>query len=210
MDRGFQKGPLPKSYHTYATMMKLGKVVAYLKKIQKIDKSRDTSLEFCWHQHFFTRIQRFLLYLEIQMKISFQNLVSNSFNFVWVVKGCFKKHGCNFVDIGYFLKIGFFLKIEVFWNKGYDVIIFVHSITNKILSRESHYIIYVVMWPKFGNHFYESRCNNVNFYQDLTRKTNFFKRCSWFKFNNLGLRLDMGLKFYTSVAKVLKLKVRKL
>ena len=45
---------------------------------------------------------------------------------------------------------------------------------------------------------------------DLTRKTTFFKRRSWFKFNNLGLALGAGLKFYTSVAKVLKLKARKI
>ena len=32
---------------------------------------------------------------------------------------------------------------------------------------------------------------------------------SWLKFNNLGLALAMVLKFYTSVAKGLKLKVRK-
>ena len=43
------------------------------------------------------------------------------------------------------------LKIRVFWNKGYDVIISVHDVTNKILSRDSNYIIDVVMWPKFGN-----------------------------------------------------------
>ena len=43
------------------------------------------------------------------------------------------------------------LKITVFWNKGYDVIIFVHDVTNKILSRDSNYIVDVVMWPKFGN-----------------------------------------------------------
>ena len=43
------------------------------------------------------------------------------------------------------------LKIRVFWNKGYDVIIFVHDVTNKILSRDSNYIIDLVMWPKFGN-----------------------------------------------------------
>ena len=30
-----------------------------------------------------------------------------------------------------------------------------------------------------------------------------------FKFNNLGLELGMALKFYTSVPKLLKLKVRK-
>ena len=43
------------------------------------------------------------------------------------------------------------LEITVFWKKGYDVIISVHDVTNKILSRDSNYIIDVVMWPKFGN-----------------------------------------------------------
>ena len=42
------------------------------------------------------------------------------------------------------------LKIRVFLNKGYDVIISVHDITNKFLLRDSNYIIDVVMWPKFG------------------------------------------------------------
>ena len=43
------------------------------------------------------------------------------------------------------------LKITVFWNKGYDVIIYVYDVTNKILSRNSNYIVDVVMWQKFGN-----------------------------------------------------------
>ena len=43
------------------------------------------------------------------------------------------------------------LKITAFWNKGHDVIIHVHDVTNKILSRDSNYIVVVVMWPKFGN-----------------------------------------------------------
>ena len=43
------------------------------------------------------------------------------------------------------------LKIKIFWYKGYDVIIYVHDITNKILSRDSNYIVHVVMWPKFDN-----------------------------------------------------------
>ena len=38
------------------------------------------------------------------------------------------------------------LKIKVF-KKGYDIIISVHDITNKILSCESNYIVYVVMRP---------------------------------------------------------------
>ena len=44
----------------------------------------------------------------------------------------------------------------------------------------------------------------VKFNKDLTRKTT-----SWLKFNNLGLALGTNLKFYTSVAKGFKLKVRK-
>ena len=43
------------------------------------------------------------------------------------------------------------LKITVFWNKGYDVIIPVDDTTNKILSRDSNYIVDVFMWPKLGN-----------------------------------------------------------
>ena len=43
----------------------------------------------------------------------------------------------------------------------------------------------------------------------MTRKTAFFEDWSWFKFNNFGLALGIALKFYTSVAKELKLKVRK-
>ena len=43
------------------------------------------------------------------------------------------------------------LKIKVFWNKGYDVIIPADDATNKILSRDSNYIVDVFMWPNFGN-----------------------------------------------------------
>ena len=46
------------------------------------------------------------------------------------------------------------------------------------------------------------------FYKDLTRKTAFSEGWSWFKFINLGLALGINLKFYSSVAKGLKLKAR--
>ena len=42
-------------------------------------------------------------------------------------------------------------KIKDFWEKGYDVIISVNDVINKILSRDSNYIVELVMWPKFGN-----------------------------------------------------------
>ena len=37
----------PKICHTYPAMMKLGTVIPYLKKIQKIYESRDTPSNFC-------------------------------------------------------------------------------------------------------------------------------------------------------------------
>ena len=42
-----KRPPLPKICHTYPAMMKLGAVIPYPKKIQKIYESRDTPLELC-------------------------------------------------------------------------------------------------------------------------------------------------------------------
>ena len=39
----------------------------------------------------------------------------------------------------------------VFWSERYDVIIFLHDVIKKILSRDSKYMVKVGMWPKFGN-----------------------------------------------------------
>ena len=62
MGGGAKRAPLPKICHTYPTMMKLGTVIPYLKKIKKkICKSRDTALEFCWHQHFYQKSANFAI-----------------------------------------------------------------------------------------------------------------------------------------------------
>ena len=53
------------------------------------------------------------------------------------------------------------------------------------------------------------KLSQPQFYKDLTKKTAFFQRWSCFKFNNLGLALGTNLRFYTSIAKGLKLKVRR-
>ena len=118
MGGGAKRPPLPKICHTYPTMIKLCTVTPYLKKIQNKCKSRHTPLEFCWHQYFFTGNQQILLYQEIQIKIIFWQIISNSFYFPWV-----------------------------FYN--FDAITSVY--TSEILSRDSNYIVNVVMWPKFGN-----------------------------------------------------------
>ena len=98
------------------------------------------------------------------------------------------------------------------WIKS---IISVHDVTNKIVSRDLSYNIYIwsgdqrfvalaFLWEKLWK---------PQFYKDLTkiltRFDHFFDEWSWFKFNKLGLAVCMVLKFCTWVAKGSKLKVRK-
>ena len=42
-----EKGSIPKICRTYPTIMKLGTVIPYLKKTEKIYESCDTNIEFC-------------------------------------------------------------------------------------------------------------------------------------------------------------------
>ena len=67
------------------------------------------------------------------------------------------------------------------------------------------------MCQKFGNCSISIRevISQPQFHKDLTRKTAFFEGWSWFRFNNWELALGTNLKFYTSLAKGLKLKFRK-
>ena len=89
------------------------------------------------------------------------------------------------------------------------VIVSISDMTKKNLSRDWNYIEDVVLWPKFDNSSNSMRkIIIILFYKDLTSKINFGEVCFCFKFTNLGLALGMALKFYTSVAKSLKLKVR--
>ena len=104
-----------------------------------------------------------------------------------------------------------FLRIRIFWNNVYYVIISIYDFTSKILSRDSNHTVDVVLCSKFCDSSISTReviTNSILQGFDLKKK-NFFEAWSWFKFNNLGLALGMTLKFYTSVAKGLRLKVRK-
>ena len=71
-----------------------------------------------------------------------------------------------------------FLKITVFWNKGYDATIPVDDVTNRILWGGSNHIVYVFMWPAFGNSlaFLWEKLSQPQFYKDLTRETAFLWR----------------------------------
>ena len=96
---GQHKCPHPEICHTYRTMMKLAIVIPSLKKIYKLYEPRDTPTEFCWHQHLFTGNQQMLFYQEIQIKIEFWYIISNSFNFSWVFEDFFNKPGYDFDDV---------------------------------------------------------------------------------------------------------------
>ena len=146
---GFKKSaPLPKISHTYPTMMKLGS--------HTLPKENPKTIWITWHTPwllltsvFLKRNQQILLYREIRIYIPFRFIISNSSNFSGVFKDCFNKNDHNFDDVS---KNGYPGLLEKsFFEKKVDVIISVHDVTNKILSRDSNYNVNVVVWPKFGN-----------------------------------------------------------
>ena len=111
--------------HTYPTIMKLDKVIPYQNKIQKVYKSRNTPLwstdisifspdtNFCYIKKY-----RYRLHLNF-----FESLKVVLINAVAILM-MFAK-----------LSVLSLLKRKVFWNKGYEIIISVHDVTKKILSR---------------------------------------------------------------------------
>ena len=68
------------------------------------------------------------------------------------------------------------LKIKVFWNKGYEVISFVHDVTKRFVSRDWNYIVDVVMWSKLVNSsLHERGCHNLNYIRIWLEKPNVFR-----------------------------------
>ena len=120
---GEQKCALLKICHTYPTMVKLGTVIPDLKKDKKKYMNHVT--------HFWS-----------SAKIS---IFSSEINkFCSIKKYRYRLH----FDTWFLIFLTFLvlsqatpglLKIKVFWNKVYDVIVFVHDVTNNILSCHSNY-----------------------------------------------------------------------
>ena len=141
-------GSLPKTFLIYPGMMKLDTVIPYLTKIRKLCESCDIPLEFCWHQHFLPEIgkschikkYRYRFHLDIQFLILLT--IPESLTIVLIKMVKILMMSAKMVTLG-------LLRIKLFWKKSYDVIIFVHDVTNKILSRDSNYNVNMVMWPKF-------------------------------------------------------------
>ena len=139
--------PLPKIHHTYPTMMKLDTVIPYLRKIRyfifhliftvKIPYFSPEVSKFCYIKKYTYRLDfdtYFLFFLNF-----LESLVIVLRNVVIILMMSAKTTTPGL------------LKIRVFWNNGYGVLISVHDVTNKILSRDSNCIIDVVMWSNFGN-----------------------------------------------------------
>ena len=134
--------PLYKICHTCPTMMKLGTIIPYLKKILK-------NIWITWHT------PRFLLTSAFFNRKSATFVISRNTNTyfiliynVWYIIlltffESLKVALINKVAIllmsAKFLTLGL-LKIKVFWKKDYDVIISVLDTTNKVLSCDSNYL----------------------------------------------------------------------
>ena len=69
--RKVAKRPLRKICPTYSTKVKLGTVIPYLKKIEKIYKTRDMLLEFCLHHHFSPGINKFCYIKKYRYRLHF-------------------------------------------------------------------------------------------------------------------------------------------
>ena len=133
--------PLSKICFTYLIIMKFGTYT--------LPKEDPKNIWIMWHtlwvlltQHCLTRNQQILLYQETQIQISFWH--------TWVFKTVLITLVVILMMSAKITTSGL-LKITVFWNKGYGVIIHIHEVINKTLSRDSNYIVDVFMWPKIGN-----------------------------------------------------------
>ena len=110
--------------------MKLNTLMTYLKKVQKLYKSHDETLEFCWHQHFLSEIRNFCFIKKYRKKLHFKALLLILLTLLEFLKVLLIKIVDILMMSAKFATLDL-LKIKVTWNKFYGIIIRVHDITNK-------------------------------------------------------------------------------
>ena len=117
----------------------------------------------------------------------------------------FKKKEALLTSAFFYRKLANFvipIKIEIaYWYTISESFNFFMTSPKKIMTC-SNYIEHLVLWPKFGKSFGISMREVI--IKDLIRKTTFFERWSWLKFNNLELAVGTALKFHTSCGKRVK------
>ena len=112
---------------------------------------RETNALSCSDSSIFSSDVRKLCYIKkYRYRLHLWYKISNSFNWLWVVKDIANKIVTILIRSAKLATAGL-LKIKTFWNKYYEVIICKYDVTNKIVSSDSNYVVDVVMWPKFSN-----------------------------------------------------------
>ena len=99
---------------------------------------------------FLPEISIFLLYQEIKYRLQFNAAFLILLTVFESLKVFLRPVAAILMMSAKLATLGY-LKTKVFWNKGYDIMIFVNDVTSKMLFLKSNYIVHVVMWPKFGN-----------------------------------------------------------
>ena len=139
---GTKRPPFPKLCHIHPTMMLLGTVISYPKKIQKTYKSCETPFEFRRYQHFFYRKSATFV---VSRNTDIDCILIHNFNFfiffeslqiTLINKAVILMMSAKLDTLG-------LLKIKVFRNKGYDVSQSYHNKCKKLLyvllpSRQLH------------------------------------------------------------------------
>ena len=131
-------------------MMKLGTVIPYLKIIKKIWKTREQPLRSVDISSFSSKISNFCYIKKCRYRLHFNKKFLILLTFSKFSKVALTNMVAILMISAKLATLGL-LKLKVFRNKGNDIIISAHDVTNKILSRDSNYIVVMVMWPEFGN-----------------------------------------------------------
>ena len=125
-------------------MMKLGTVIPYLKIIKKIWKTREQPLRSVDISSFSSKISNFCYIKKCRYRLHFNKKFLILLTFSKFSKVALTNMVAILMMSAKLATLGL-LKLKVFRNKGNDIIISAHDVTNKILSRDSNYIVVMVM-----------------------------------------------------------------
>ena len=118
--------------------MKLGTVMPYLKKTKKYTNHVTRPLIFADISIYSSEISKFFYIRKYRYRLQFG---ITSFKSLEI----FLKNMVTILMMSAKLATSGLLKRKIFQNKDYDVIVPDYGFTNKILSRDSNYIVNVVM-----------------------------------------------------------------
>ena len=144
---GAKRSPSLKICHSYPTMTKLGSYT--------FPKEDPKNISITWHTPWLLLTsanfhRKFFYIKKYRYRLHFSTIFLILLAFLESLKICLINLVIILMMSAKMATPGL-LKITVFWNKGFDFIISIDDVTNRILSRDSNYIVGVFMWPKFGN-----------------------------------------------------------